>query len=145
MPVLDAETGKTMEYRQLRQHPKYKDIWEQLYSNELGRLCQCTGHGTAGPKKKRVAGTETFQVIKHGDITKLRLKEVTYTKVVCEVRPQKEDPKRMRITIGGNRIIYTGEVATPTASLELVKLIINSVISHNGANIVGVSNSCRLF
>ena len=94
MPVLDAETGKTLEYRQLRQHPKYKDIWEQSYSNELGRLFQGIGDGTAGPKKQRVAGTETFQVIKHGDIPKDCLKEVTYTKVVCEVRPQKEDLNR---------------------------------------------------
>ena len=74
-----------------------------------------------------------FQVIKHGDIPKDRLKEVTYTKVVCEVRPQIADPNRMLITIGGNRIIYTGEVSTPTASLELVKLIINSVLSGHGA------------
>ena len=29
MSVLYAETRKTVEYRQLRQHPKYKDIWEQ--------------------------------------------------------------------------------------------------------------------
>ena len=36
MSVLYAETGKSFEYRQLRQHPKYKDIWEQSYSNELG-------------------------------------------------------------------------------------------------------------
>ena len=32
MPVLDAEIGKTLEYWQLHQHPKYKDIWEQSYS-----------------------------------------------------------------------------------------------------------------
>ena len=73
---------KTFEYRQLRQHPKYKDIWEQSYSNELGRLCQGIGHRKEGTKKQRVAGTETFQVIKHGDIPKDRLKEVIYTKVV---------------------------------------------------------------
>ena len=29
MPILYVETGKTFEYRQLRQHPKYKEIWEQ--------------------------------------------------------------------------------------------------------------------
>ena len=135
MPVLDEETGKTFEYQQLHQHPKYKYIWEQSYSNELGRLCQGIVHGTAGPPKKRVAGTETFQVIKHGDTPKDLLKEVTYTKVVCEVRPQKEYPNRTRITIRGNRIIYPGEVATPTASLELVNLIINSVLSCHGVKL----------
>ena len=127
MHVLDAEAGKTLEYRQLRQHPKYKDIWDQLYSNELGRLCQDIGHRIVGPKKQQVAGTGMFQVIKNGNIPKDRLKEVTYTKVVREVRPQKENTNRRRITIGGNRIIYLGEVSTPIASLDLVKLIINSV------------------
>ena len=58
---------------------------------------------------------------------------MTYTKVVCEVRPKKEDPNRTRITIGGNMIIYPGEVATPTALLNLVKLIINSVLSRHDA------------
>ena len=53
--------------------------------------------------------------------------------MVCEVRPQKDDPNRTRITIGGSRIIYPGDVATKTASLELVKLIINSVLSRHGA------------
>ena len=53
--------------------------------------------------------------------------------MVCEERPQEADPNRTRITIGGNRSIYPGEVATPTASLELVKLIINSVLSRHGA------------
>ena len=84
-----------------------------------------------------------IQVIKHGDIPKDRLKEVTYTKVVCKVRPQKGYPNRMRITIGGNRIIHPGEIAIPTTSLELVKLIINSVLSRHGAKFLffGVKTS----
>ena len=28
MPVLNAETGETLEYRQLRHYPKYQNIWE---------------------------------------------------------------------------------------------------------------------
>ena len=60
--------------------------------------------------------------------------EVCHTKLVCEVHTQKEDPYRTRITIGGNHIIYPGDVGTPTASLELVKLILNSVLSRPGEN-----------
>ena len=144
IPVVHANPGngnarircrnrETFEYRQLRQHPKYKGIREQSYSNEIGRLSQVIGYRIAGHKKQGVAGTETLQVIKHGDIPKDRLKKVTYTKVVCEVRPQKEDPNRRRRMFGYNRIIYPGEVVTPTAALELVKLIINSVLSLHGA------------
>ena len=61
MPVLDEETGKSLEYRQLHHHPRYKDTWNQSYSNELGRLYQgvCTeSTGTGQP----VAGTNKFFV-----------------------------------------------------------------------------------
>jgi hypothetical protein len=53
--------------------------------------------------------------------------------VVCEVCPEKDDPDHTRITIGGNRICYPGNVGTNTALLELVKLLLNSVPSRKGA------------
>ena len=130
MPVLNPDTGQTMEYCQLRQHPKYKQLWENSYCNELGRLCQVIGKVTQGPKKQRIAGTETFKVIRYQDIPQDCYKEVCHTKVVYEVRPHKENPDRTRITISGNRIIYQGGVGTPTMSLELIKLILNSVLSR---------------
>jgi hypothetical protein len=39
----------------------------------------------------------------------------------------------MRITIGSNNITYPGDVGTPTGSIELVKLLINSVLSQCNA------------
>ncbi len=63
------------------------------------------------------------------DIPADRHSNVTYTRVKCKVRLQKEDPNRTRITIGGNRICYPGDCGTKTGSLELTKLLINSVIS----------------
>ncbi|KAL7425805.1 hypothetical protein ACHAXH_000792 [Discostella pseudostelligera] len=59
--------------------------------------------------------------------------DVTYTRVVCEVRPQKADPNRTRITIGGNRIAYPGDTGTKTGSLESVKLILNDTLSTPNA------------
>ena len=56
-----------------------------------------------------------------------------HVKVVCEVRPQKTDPNRTRITVTGNCISYPGDVGTPTASLDPVNLILNSVLSRPGA------------
>ncbi len=53
--------------------------------------------------------------------------------VVCEVCLEKDDPDCTRITIGGNCICYPGNVGTNTASLELVKLLLNSVLSWKGA------------
>ena len=49
--------------------------------------------------------------------------------------PDKEDSNRTRITVAGNRVYYPGDVATPTGSLELVELIINSVLSRRGAKL----------
>ena len=135
MPVLDPDTVNTMEYRQMRRHPKYKQIWETSYCNELCRLCQGIGTGDNGPKKQRIAGTETFKVIRYEGTPQDRRKEVCHTKVACEVRPHKEDPDRKKITIGGNHIIYPGDVGTPTASLELIKLILNSALSRWGPNL----------
>jgi hypothetical protein len=54
--------------------------------------------------------------------------------VVCEVRPEKDDPDRTQITIGGNCICYPGDVGTNTALLELIKLLLNSVLSWKGAH-----------
>jgi hypothetical protein len=53
--------------------------------------------------------------------------------VVCEVRPEKDDPDRTRITIGGSRICFPGDVGTNTASLKLFKVLLNSVLSCKGA------------
>jgi hypothetical protein len=53
--------------------------------------------------------------------------------VICEVRPEKNYPDHTPITIGGNRICYLGNVGTNTALLELVKLLLNSVLSRKGA------------
>ncbi len=67
------------------------------------------------------------------DIPVHKRKEICHTLVVCKVRPEKDDPDRTRITIGGSRICYPGDVGTNTASLELVKILLNSVLSRKGA------------
>ena len=53
--------------------------------------------------------------------------------VVCEVKPHKEDPNRTRITVAGSQICYPRDVGTPIGSLELVKIINNSVLLRRNA------------
>ncbi len=130
--VLDASSGKFLEHWQLRRDPRYKATWDTSYANELGRLCQGIGTGSK-PGTKRVDGTNTFFMIKYDDIPMHKQKEICHTLVVCEVRPEKDDPDRTRITIGGSKICYPGDVGTNTASLELVKILLNSVLSRKGA------------
>ena len=45
MPVLDEFSGQSLQYRQLRKHPKFAHIWNTSYANELGRICQGIGKG----------------------------------------------------------------------------------------------------
>ncbi len=59
--------------------------------------------------------------------------------VVCEVRPDKDDPDCTRITIGGNHICFPGDVGTNTALLELAKLLLNSVLSRKGARFSSIN------
>ena len=134
-PVLYEETGQLMEYRQLCKHSRYATTWTTSYSNDMGRLCQGIVKNTEGTGKS-VEGTDTFFVVHYHDIPANKRKEITYTLVVCKVRPQKEDPDRTQITISGNRIYYPVDVGTPTASLELFELLVNSYLSRNGARFV---------
>ena len=53
-----------------------------------------------------------------------------------EVKPHKEDPNCTCITVAGSQICYPGYVGTPTGSLHLIKLIINSVLSRCNARLV---------
>jgi hypothetical protein len=46
---------------------------------------------------------------------------------------EKEDPHRIRATLGGNLIHYPEDVGTPTANLLLIKIFLNSVISTDEA------------
>ncbi len=132
LAVLDQDSGKLLEYCQLRKDPRYKKVWDRSYSNELGRLCQGigTGDNTGG---KWVAGTNTFHIIAYVDIPYHKQKEIIYTKVVCEGREGKDDENCTRITIRGNIVCCLGNAGTNTESLELIKLMRNSVISRKGA------------
>ena len=123
--VMDGATGELLEYRHLIKRPKYKAEWNYSYGNEVGRLAQ--------GMKGRVEGTNTIFFIHKHEIPKDRRKDCTYGKINCNVRPQKEEKNRTRLTIGGDRINYEGDCGTATADLLTTKLLLNSVISTEGA------------
>ena len=58
---------------------------------------------------------------------------VTYANIVVDYGPQKEDPNRVRITDGGNLIVYPGELTTRTADITTSKILWNSVLSTKNA------------
>ena len=67
-----------------------------------------------------------------------RWKDVTYGRVVVNYHPEKSDPYRTRLTVGGNLIVYPSDCGTPTVDLLTVKLLINSVISSTGAKFLTI-------
>ena len=48
-------------------------------------------------------------------------------------RPQKSDPNRSRLTLGGYQIVCLYDVSTPTSDLPTIKMLCNSVLSSPGA------------
>ncbi|KAL7475780.1 hypothetical protein ACHAW6_001683, partial [Cyclotella cf. meneghiniana] len=80
-----------------------------------------------------IQGTDTIQFICKTDIPHDRCKDITYGHFVCTVHHEKAKHNHTRFTIGGDRINYPSEVATPTAKMPTAKHVFNSVISTRGA------------
>ena len=126
LAVMDAETGKLLNYKQLMRNTKYRKAWSLSSANEFGRLANGIGGRIKNP-------TNTIDFIHQHEVPKERMKDVTYGQFVCTVRPEKAEPNRTRFTVGGDRINYPGAVATPTADMLVAKMLFNSVISTKGA------------
>ena len=65
-------------------------------------------------------------------------RKVTYGRLVCDHRPQKEEKNRTRLTVGGDRLDYPHDASCPTAGLTTCKLLFNSTISTPGATFIGM-------
>lgn len=121
--VIDEETGEALEFRHLIEG-KESDKWEAAMAKEIGRLTQgCKQHG--------IEGTDTMKFISYDDLPADR--KATYSRIVASIRNEKADPYRVRITAGGDKIDYPGDVASPAAELTTIKILFNSTISTPGA------------
>ena len=77
----------------------------------------------------RIKGTNTIYFTNYALIPKDCLSDITYVRIVVDYCPQKNEPNRTRLTVGGNLIDYPGDVRTPTADTTTAKIVINSTIS----------------
>jgi hypothetical protein len=103
-------------------NPKTHDIWSKAMTKELSRLAQ----GQDGLTE----GTNTVYYLDHDAIRNIpKDRTVTYARIIVDYRPQKSDPNRVRITVGGNLIHYPGKVTTRTADMVTSKILWNSVLS----------------
>ena len=62
--------------------------------------------------------------------------KLTYGKIVCKVKPGKEEKERTKLTLGGNLLDFTGNISAPTASVTTEKCVFNSVVSTPGARCI---------
>ena len=121
--AINIDTGREANYQELRKNSE-GDEWTQMMSDKLGK---CSQGNDAHPN----SGTNTFFWITHDQVP--ADKKATYARIVAEDRPHKAVTKRIRLTVGGNRIEYSGDVSTKTSDLTTVKCLLNSVVSTPNA------------
>jgi hypothetical protein len=93
-------------------------LWTRGFGNEVGRLFQGI---------RDIPGTDTCLFIKLKNIPKDR--KITHGKIVCDYKPHKKEKERVRLTVGGDNLDYSGNVATSTTDITTFKILINSTLS----------------
>jgi hypothetical protein len=78
MAIMDADTGKLLNYRQLMQSTKYQDAWSLSSANKFGRLANGVGGCIKHP-------TNTIQFIHQHEVPKEQMKDITCGQFVCMV------------------------------------------------------------
>jgi len=63
-------------------------------------------------------------------------KFAAYLRILAAYRPEKDNPRRIRFTVGGNLIEYLGKTSTKAADITTVKILFNSVLSTDGARFI---------
>jgi hypothetical protein len=106
-----------MEYTALMKDPSLQPLWKQGFGNELEHLFQGI---------RDIPVTDTCLFVKLTNIPKDR--KFTYGKIVCDYKPHKKEKERVRITVGGDRLDYSVDVATSTADITTFKILVNSII-----------------
>jgi hypothetical protein len=85
MAVMDKDTGKLLNYRQLMNSPKYKTAWSLSAANKFGRLANGIGGRIKNP-------TNTIEFIFQHKVPGDCMKDITYGQFVCMVRLKKAEP-----------------------------------------------------
>ena len=107
--------NKQLEYRHLIQDPATKAVWKPAMATEVDRL----------------AITRTTRFFKNKNITKGE--KSVYTRLVVDLRPNKEVYEILRICMGGDKMEILMDTTTRTEDLTTCKLHMNGVVSMSGA------------
>ena len=100
--VYNEATGKMIDCKQLISHSNKQtgEWWQKLSANEFEKLHKGVGRNVDGTQL--VKGSDTINFIRriHVPIGK----KITYARFCCDVRLQKDDINRTRLTVGGDRL-----------------------------------------
>jgi hypothetical protein len=121
--VIHPVTGKEMEYSALMKDPGLQPLWTRGFGYECGRLFQGI---------RDSPGTDTCFFLDLKNIPNDR--NITYGKIVCDYKPHKKEKERVRLTVVGDILDYSGDVATSTADITTFKILINSTLCTKDAN-----------
>jgi hypothetical protein len=123
--VIHPASGNEIKYKDKMQHPTLGPKYKTGFGNELGRICQGI---------RDIQGTNTCLFVELTNIPKDR--KITYGKLVCDYKSNKTEKERVILTVGRDRLDYTGEVATYPADITTFKILINSTLSTKDAKMM---------
>ena len=109
---------KWMAHRDLIRHPnpKTRRRREQAGINEFARLAQ--GY-------QETQGMDVVSFIRWSDMPKDE--QAAYARHAVDHRPEKDEPWRLRITCGGDKLDHAGDTTTHAATMETIKCQLNNI------------------
>ena len=78
--IIDDETGKALEYRDLIKINTYRDTWSKSLANEIRQLYQVI---------QDIVYTNTMFFVRKAEIPKIKWREITYGRIVVAYRLHK--------------------------------------------------------
>ena len=128
----DNEMGCWMACCDLINHPNpvIKERWTQAGIDEFARFAQGCGD---------TKGMDMVEFINKSDAP--RKKKVTCAQCVVDHRPKKDEPWRLHITCGGDRLECDGNATTHGASMEVIKCQLNDIVSTPNARAAATNMS----
>jgi hypothetical protein len=120
--VIHPITGNEMEYSALMKYPRLQPLWTWGFGNECSSLFQGI---------QDIPGTDTCFFTTFKNIPEDR--NITFGNIVCDYKPHKQEKERVRLTVGGDRLDYSGDVVTSTVDITTSKILINSTLSTTDA------------
>jgi hypothetical protein len=114
-----------MEYSALMKDPRLQPLWTRGFGSECGHLFQGI---------RDIPGTDTCFFTTLKNIPKDR--KITYGKIVCAYKPHKQEKERVWLTVGGDTLDNSSDVATSTSYFTTFKILINRTLSTKDASMM---------